>query len=340
MRLSSQLTRTPQCGSAHLIALAIAGLLAAVWYWHQQTQVIVTPAQELGYSTPPSMLMEKHKPSGFERLSPAVNLPAIRTGAVALAFDHAFRATQEVVPAILTIEKQEVLSGPAVHPAIARVEEELQPPTSPIALVTAVLETKQQRVGTTTAEHVANAPSMLPVFQLDSFFTPGSDRIIYRGETEADALSHDATAVFEIKAGTKLILNGCNFPGGVIVKVTELESAEEWVITRVELKGGTKIGGGSLGAAKNLGLVAPDCDLEYSYAGSAFAAQTDIEGFTAVNKLRRTHQIQLQGVVLVKDQQRQVWDSVIEADPEVFENLPAGLVYLLPATAWDLLKVD
>lgn len=378
MRLSQQLHRTPQCGSAHLIALVVTGLLAAIWYRHQQTQVIVTPAQDLGYSTPPSMLMPKHEPSGFARFSPAINWPAIRAGSVALAFDQVFTATQAVVPAVLVIEEKEALTGPAVHPAIAaivispvwpsiateatasaesavlentaRLAVGPSPPMSPIAVseskpeasafVAAVRETPAQRIGTTTTEHVASAPSMLPVFKLDSFLTPAADRIIYRDKTKVDALSHDATAVFVIEAGTKLILNGCNFPGGVIIKVTELENAEEWKITRVELKGGTKIGGGLDGVAINLGLVAPDCDLEYSYAGSAFAAQIDIEGFTAVNKLRRTHQIQLKGVVLVKDQERQVWESAIEADAEVFENLPAGIVYLLPDTAWDLLKVD
>jgi hypothetical protein len=125
----------------------------------------------------------------------------------------------------------------------------------------------------------------------------------------------------------------------VIVKVTDLENAEDWKITRVELKGGTKIGGGEKGVAKNLGLVAPDCDLEYSYAGGAFAAQTDIAGFTAVNKLRRTHQIQMKGMVLVRNQERKVWESAIDADPKISNNLPEGIVYLLPDTAWDLLDV-
>jgi hypothetical protein len=346
MRLCQQHNRTPQCGSANLIPWVIAGLLTTIWYWHQQTQVTEVHVQELGSSIPPNMLLKKEEATGLARLSPEENLHALRAGSVALAFDQVFTATQVVAP--VEPEPEEEDTAPLIQPAIVRAAVAPSLTTPPLHLPSAPQETSQplqhskpiQRIGTATMAHVENAPIMLPVFQLDSFLIPASDRRIYYDPKRVEALFHEATAVFVIKAGTKLTLDGCNFPGGVIVKVTELENAEDWKITRVELVGGTKIGGGIHGVAINLGLVAPDCDLEYSYAGGEFAAQIDIEGFTAVNKLRRTHQIQLQGVVLVKDQERQVWESAIEADPQVSENLPPGMVYLLPDTAWNFLTVD
>jgi hypothetical protein len=197
--------------------------------------------------------------------------------------------------------------------------------------------TKNYFIG--SAEHRISAHVAMPEFDLEQYLVPGPDRIIYTDETNIQNVSHEETAVFVLEPGKNLSLSGCDFPGGVIIVVDESYNPADGPLNKVLIKKGTKIGGGSGGASANIGLIAPGTELQYTYEGGAAAGQNDIEGLTVVNSVHMVRQIRIKGMVLVLTEIKHFWDTVIEFDPEVAANLPAGVDFRFPGSMTDVLEV-
>lgn len=348
MRLFLHSKRTSKRGAIQHLVFLIVGLLTAVYFQAQPNVHIGHDEPGTFESVAPNMLMEPAPPPVSLDYEDGLSWPAFKAAIVTFSLQNALEINAHNLEgsafAAMAQESESVDDLESLNSSELRPDSEsradvasFRPPSSPfgnadpaVADGSPIGDSFQHSEKTRQAEaakRTVRTPVKIPVFDMDPYLEPGSDRIIYFNKSEMKDVSHDETAVFVMQRGENLVLDGCNFPGGVIVQVAEDKRPDGGYLNKVRLKGGTKIGGGATGASANLGLLAPGYELQYNYASIEFASQTDIEGFTAIAKIGKAHQIQLKGMVLVLDSVNQVWNTYIESDPNVAQNLPDGVEY-------------
>ncbi len=330
MRLLSPSFRTRRRGSVNAYLLAIASLTAVTYY--QYHQFVYTDIVVFDNGKPPvaNMLVSPQRISGLERFRAKFGWPIVKASTVTIPFDRGFSVVPAVMSQVRMHQRTDVANaqiGLLTTDGLVMEGGDSEVADAPdVGDVFVYSERDQGRgadVGETSDDHAFDRP----VLKLDEYMQPGPGRFIYTDTVQLKNASHSETAVFIVKPGSSLTLTGCSFPGGVIVVVRKPDVPTPDSQCNVYLKMGTKIGGGDQGASRNIGLIAPECELFYSYAGSAYAGQTDIEGFTVVKTMRNAHQICMKGMALTFDTATQKWDSIIECDPVVSANLPDGVTY-------------
>jgi len=189
-------------------------------------------------------------------------------------------------------------------------------------------------------EHKISARVQMPEYDLDEYLVPGPDRIIYYYENNLKNVTHEETAVFVLHPGHVLSLDGCYFPGGVIVYVDKEFNPRDADINKVLLKHHTTIGGGSGGVSPYLGLVAPGAEIQFTHPGCAWSEDhNDIYGFNLWNKVHFIKEAQLLGQLVVINEITHFRDTVLYFDSEVAENIPSGINFSVPTGESEILSV-
>ncbi|MHC4823015.1 MAG: hypothetical protein ACYTEP_03250 [Planctomycetota bacterium] len=190
-------------------------------------------------------------------------------------------------------------------------------------------------------ENKISARIQMPEYDLDEYLVPGPDRIIYYYENNMKDVSHEETAVFVLHPGHTLSLDGCNFPGGVIIYVDKEFDPRSPDINKVLLKHHTSIGGGTGGVSPYIGLIAPGAEIQFTHPGCAWAEDhNDIYGFNLWNKVHMIKQAQLLGQLVVINEIKYFRDTVLLFDPSVAENIPSGITFSVPNGESALLSMN
>ncbi len=339
MRLPSNSKRTPQAGAIQHLVLLVIGLFTAIYFQAQPKVHVGHDEPGTFEAVPANMLMMPAPPPISLDSKEGFSWPILKAAFVALSLHNVlevnahtldgipFAGTPPRVPREAELDELTMQSGLA----------SAGPPPSPFESTDTPLE-NDSGIGdafqysdktrqASAAQSAPRSPVKIPVFDMEPYMKAGPGRIIYFNKTELKDVSHDETAVFVMRHGDNLVLDGCSFPGGVIVQTSDGKSATGGYMNKVRLRGGTKIGGGAKGASVHIGLLAPAYELQYTYAGGEYATQIDIEGFTAVAKMNKAHQIQMKGMVLTYDAEKMVWNTHLQNDDNVAENLPDGVEY-------------
>ncbi|MDA0666933.1 MAG: hypothetical protein O3A95_04095 [Planctomycetota bacterium] len=181
------------------------------------------------------------------------------------------------------------------------------------------------------AEHQISAQVQMPEYDLDEYLVPGPDRIIYYYENNLKNVSHEETAVFVLHPGHTLSLDGCHFPGGVVVYVDKEFNPRDPDINKILLKHHTTIGGGTGGVSPYMGLIAPGAEVQFTYQGCSWAVDhTDIYGFNLWNKVHFIRDARLVGQLVVINEIKHFRETVLYFDPEVANNIPSGINFRVP----------
>jgi hypothetical protein len=330
--------RTSQRGAIQHLVFLVIGLFAAIYFQAQPKVHVGHDEPGTFESVPPNMLMMPAPPPVSLDYEDGLSWPALKAAFVTLSMQSVLEVNaRNLEGGVFAGVAGDGNQGMRPDQASRSDTDSLYPLESPAESIAHPTEDGQQigdnfqhsertrPVG--LAKGTPRTPVKIPIFDMDPYLEPGSGRIIYFNKSKMKDVSHDETAVFVMQRGENLVLDGCHFPGGVIVQVAKGTTPTGGYLNKVRLKGGTKIGGGADGASVNIGLLAPEFELQYTYAGIEYASQTDIEGFSAVAKMGTAHQVQLKGMVLVFDAEKQVWNTHIENNPDVAQNLPEGVEY-------------
>ena len=190
-------------------------------------------------------------------------------------------------------------------------------------------------------EHRISARIQMPEYDLDEYLVPGPDRIIYYYENNMRNVSHEETAVFVLHPGHTLSLDGCNFPGGVVIYVDKEYDPRDPDINKVLLKHHTTIGGGSGGINPYIGLIAPGAEVQFTHLGCAWSDDhNDIYGFNLWNKVHMIREGQLLGQLVIINEIKHFRDTVLLFDAEVAANIPSGITFSVPSGESALLTMN
>jgi len=197
-----------------------------------------------------------------------------------------------------------------------------------------------QSYGMGNDEYKISAQVQMPEYDLDEYLIPGPDRIIYYYENNMKNVSHEETAVFVLYPGHTLSLDGCEFPGGVVIYVDKEFDPRSVDINKILLKHQTTIGGGVGGVDPYLGLIAPGAEIQFTHPGCAWSEDhNDIYGFNLWNKIQFIKEAQLLGQLVVINEIKHFRDTVLYFDQEVADNVPSGITFSVPTGESALLSV-
>ncbi|PCJ54211.1 MAG: hypothetical protein COA70_06145 [Planctomycetota bacterium] len=197
-----------------------------------------------------------------------------------------------------------------------------------------------QGYGMGNDEHKISAQVQMPEYDLDEYLIPGPDRIIYYNENNLKNVSHEETAVFVLYPGHTLSLDGCEFPGGVVIYVDKEFNPRDEDINKILLKHHTTIGGGTGGVSQYMGLIAPGAEIQFTHVGCAWSVDhNDIYGFNLWNKVFFIKEAQLRGQLVIINEIKHFRDTVLYFDQEVADNVPSGITFSVPTGESALLSV-
>jgi hypothetical protein len=186
--------------------------------------------------------------------------------------------------------------------------------------------------GVATEEHTINVPIYAPKWDLDQYLVPGPDRVIYWYENNLKNVSHPETAVFVMHDGHTLSLDGCDFPGGVVVYVDkDWDVRDEQRRNKVLLKHGTTVGGGTNGVHPHIGMIAPGTEVHFTHPGCVYKEDhNDVEGFILWNAVHMIKEARLKGQIIVYREVKHFRETEVVYDPDVVANMPPGIEFGLP----------
>ncbi len=180
----------------------------------------------------------------------------------------------------------------------------------------------------------------MPSWDLDELATPGPGRTILKnphntGNTtwKVNGLKFEETVVIELTNKQTVTMTNCHFNGGLVVLCPKDYDYDAGGRNLVYLKKGTTIGGGSGGAAPNIGLIAP---------GGTLKSDLDpvsIQGFSMVNEVDIFRNSSITGQLVILGNAKSIEDCTITHDPAVTSNLPPWFSYGRPTATTTILSL-
>ncbi len=189
-------------------------------------------------------------------------------------------------------------------------------------------------------EIVIEQNTYMPSWDLDEFLVPGAGKKILTnphnvGSTpwKLNALTYEETVVINLLNNQTVTLTNCKFKGGLVVLCPETYDVRSGARNLVHLKKGTSIGGGILGAAPHIGLVAPGGKLKSDIL------PVTISGFTLVNAVDLFQLSSITGQMVILNDCKDLRSCTITYDAEVIENLPSWFGYGVPIPTTQLVAL-
>ncbi len=180
----------------------------------------------------------------------------------------------------------------------------------------------------------------MPSWDLDEFKVPGPGKKILTNPHNVgnktwalNGATYEETVVINLLNKQTVTLTNCNFKGGLVVLCPDDYDIRSGARNLVHLKKGTKIGGGTQGAAPNIGLIAPGGKLKNE------TNPNTLNGFHLVNEVDLFRNSTVNGQMVILNACKDIRDCVINYDPKVVENLPPWFGYRAPAATTKILSI-
>jgi len=173
------------------------------------------------------------------------------------------------------------------------------------------------------SEALLDKNTNMPAWDLDDFSVPGPGKVILTNPHNVSSqiwkleqLTYEDTVVINLLNNQTVTLTNCEFKGGLVVLCPEDYDVRSGSRNLVHLKKGTSIGGGTLGVAPHIGLIAPGGNLKNENNPNA------LTGLNMVNEIDQLRNCTIQGQMVIINGCKEASDCVITYDPTVLENLP------------------
>jgi len=180
----------------------------------------------------------------------------------------------------------------------------------------------------------------MPSWDLDELAVPGPGKVILTNPHNVsskiwsmDGLVYEETVVINLLNKQTVTMTNCNFKGGLVVLCPENYDIRSGSRNLVHLKKGTTIGGGSKGAAPNIGLIAPGANLKNEILPNA------LSGFHLVNEVDLLRNCVINGQMVILNGCKDMRDCVITHDPAVTANLPEWFGYGAPSYTTQVMSI-
>jgi len=172
----------------------------------------------------------------------------------------------------------------------------------------------------------------MPAWSLDAYLVPDpSDRKIYHRPAELSGITLNKTAVVILEPGDNLVLDDARLLGGLIVHVPALADLRLGPAVTITLKNSNEIGTGVHGIHPNIGLIAPGAMLQGNTG-----ATTKMDGFTFLGSTNTTVHLDVDGMLILVNEVKNLNDAEITFDKKVAENPPMGITFSGPIPAVDV----
>jgi hypothetical protein len=180
----------------------------------------------------------------------------------------------------------------------------------------------------------------MPAWDLDEFAVPGPGKTILTNPHNVSSqiwklsgLVYEDTVVINLLNKQTVTLTNCKFKGGLVVLCPEEYDMRSGARNLVHLKKGTSIGGGTKGAALNIGLIAPGGRLKNDVNPNTMS------GFHLVNEVDLFRNSTINGQLVILNNCKDISDCVINFDPSVIENLPPWFGYGTQTASTEVISI-
>lgn len=174
-------------------------------------------------------------------------------------------------------------------------------------------------------EVVVDGPIYMPQWNLDSYLTPGPDRVIYNNPGTLEDLTLEETAVVILDPGASLTLDDCSFRGGMVIYVEPTYDLRSGPRNEVTLKHSNLFGGGAQGIHPSIGLIAPAAQFRYnsgqeqSFYGLCY--------WNASDHVNSGQLFQVDGQLIIVNDGFQVMHATLIWNENVVRDPPPGIEY-------------
>jgi len=193
---------------------------------------------------------------------------------------------------------------------------------------------------TTGKEVLIESNTNMPSWDLDELAQPGPGKVILTNPHNVgnkawnlDGQTFEETVVINLLNKQTVTLTNCTFKGGLVVLCPDTYDFRSGSRNLVHLKKGTTIGGGSKGAAPNIGLIAPGGNLKNETNPNV------ISGFSLVNEVDLFRNSTINGQLVILNDCKDMRKCTFNYDADVVENLPPWFGYRAPASTTEILSL-